>query len=134
MLISTQLKKTIKMSNDFNHCVCHGAEQMSGEFFPQPKPPKRWVNKKYREMVQLKRCFACQKPGPSEAHHVTWAEARGMSKKVSDYLCVPLCPDCHRAVHNPVGAYWREVVASLGREDVMAEVIKNMGEWIRGQK
>lgn len=33
-------------------------------------------------------CSVCDAPGPSEAHHVRQHE---------QYLCVALCPDCHRS-------------------------------------
>jgi hypothetical protein len=32
-------------------------------------------------------CSVCDQPGPSEAHHI---------KQGSQYLCVALCPECHR--------------------------------------
>ena len=32
-------------------------------------------------------CAVCETPGPSEAHHI---------KQGEQYLCIPLCPDCHR--------------------------------------
>lgn len=33
-------------------------------------------------------CSVCDAPGPSEAHHI---------KQGSQFICVALCPDCHRA-------------------------------------
>jgi len=52
MLISTQLKKTIKMSNDFNHCVCEHEVQdkMHGDGM-------RVHN--YREKAEVWRCTVC---------------------------------------------------------------------------
>ncbi len=32
-------------------------------------------------------CSVCDAPGPSEAHHL---------EQGSQYLCIALCPDCHR--------------------------------------
>jgi hypothetical protein len=32
-------------------------------------------------------CSVCEASGPSEAHHI---------KQGEQYLCIPLCPDCHR--------------------------------------
>jgi DNA-directed RNA polymerase subunit N (RpoN/RPB10) len=99
-----------------------------------PKPKKRWEDKDYRNMVRKKRCFACGHPAPSYAHHVTWAEARGMSRKVSDFMCISLCFDCHGAIHNPVGKHWNDIKANLSREDTLSEIVKNMGGWIRGER
>lgn len=36
-------------------------------------------------------CSVCDRPGPSEAHHV---------KQHSQYTCVALCEDCHRGGFN----------------------------------
>ena len=36
-------------------------------------------------------CGVCNSPGPSEAHHV---------EQHQQYLCIPLCPDCHRGSFN----------------------------------
>lgn len=36
-------------------------------------------------------CSVCNQPGPSEAHHIE----QGMQ-----YLCIPLCEDCHRGSFN----------------------------------
>lgn len=36
-------------------------------------------------------CGVCDQPGPSEAHHI---------EQGFQYLCIPLCPDCHRGSFN----------------------------------
>lgn len=36
-------------------------------------------------------CGVCGADGPSEAHHV---------EQHQQYLCIPLCPDCHRGGFN----------------------------------
>ena len=36
-------------------------------------------------------CGVCGAEGPSEAHHV---------EQHQQYLCIPLCPDCHRGSFN----------------------------------
>lgn len=36
-------------------------------------------------------CGVCSAPGPSEAHHV---------EQHQQYLCIPLCEDCHRGSFN----------------------------------
>lgn len=37
--------------------------------------------------VKILPCAVCGKPGPSDAHHV---------KQGSQYVCIPLCKDCHQ--------------------------------------
>lgn len=39
-------------------------------------------------------CSLCGAQGPSEAHHVR--QGQGMGQRASDFLAIPLCPDCHR--------------------------------------
>lgn len=38
-------------------------------------------------------CSVCDAPGPSEAHHV---------RQGSHFLCIPLCPSCHRSPFNGI--------------------------------
>lgn len=39
-------------------------------------------------------CCLCGEMGPNEVHHVR--QGQGLAQKASDYLAIPLCPDCHR--------------------------------------
>lgn len=55
-----------------------------------------------RERAHLARikslpCSVCAAPGPSDAHHI---------RQHSQYLCVPLCRDCHNSLHG-TKALWR---------------------------
>jgi hypothetical protein len=45
--------------------------------------------KERRHVARVKdlACSVCDQPGPSEAHHI---------KQGEQYLCVALCPECHR--------------------------------------
>lgn len=38
-------------------------------------------------------CAVCKAPGPSDAHHI---------KQHSQYLCIPLCKDCHQGAFNGI--------------------------------
>lgn len=52
------------------------------------------LNKKERlHLAKVKSlpCSVCNEFGPSEAHHI---------EQGSQYLCIPLCEDCHRGSHN----------------------------------
>jgi len=100
-----------------------------------PKPDKRWVNKKYRSDVASQWCCVCGQ-GNSEPHHYMGlhdgpVEHRGMGRKVSDYLCVPLCRDCHAAIHNRVGERWEKLDATMADVDFLKIIIRQMGKWIR---
>ena len=47
--------------------------------------------RKHLEWVKSQPCVVCNAPGPSEAHHI---------EQHMQYLCIPLCPDCHRGSRN----------------------------------
>ena len=62
-------------------------------------------SKKTRSSVHLGRvrqlpCLVCGSPGPNHAHHIQFAEHRGLSQKVGDQWTVPLCGMCHHELHN----------------------------------
>lgn len=51
-----------------------------------------------RERKHLRRvkelpCGVCGQASPSEAHHI---------RQHLQYICIPLCPDCHRGNHNGI--------------------------------
>ena len=91
---------------------------------------KRWRSDKYKDMIRSKDCFMCGKAGPGDPHHVRFAEDCG-GLVPSDYLCIPTCRECHTAIHD-FGSRFRKM--DIGREELLMEVVKNMGEWIRGMK
>ncbi len=49
----------------------------------------RLTNKDRAHLAKVKElpCSVCDQPGPSEAHHI---------KQSTAFLCIALCPDCHR--------------------------------------
>lgn len=63
-------------------------------------------------------CAVCDQPGPSEAHHI---------RQHVQYLCIPLCPSCHRDPHNGLHgsmAMWR--VMKMDQVDALAKVIEEL--------
>ena len=38
-------------------------------------------------------CAVCERPGPTEAHHIEQGQ---------HYTTIPLCEDCHRGSHNGI--------------------------------
>ena len=61
------------------------------------------TTKRYRDKDHLKRvaalpCLVCGR-GPSQAHHIRFAQDRGLALKVSDEFVVPLCNTDHDALH-----------------------------------
>ena len=63
--------------------------------FPKPKT---YRNKKHLEYIKTLPCHICGKLGPSAPHHVSLRNT-GMGMKPPDDQTVPLCQECHNAVH-----------------------------------
>jgi hypothetical protein len=72
--------------------------------------PRRRRDKSHLRFVAKQPCLICERL-PCDAHHLRFAQARGLGLKVSDEFTVPLCRGHHREVHR-VGneAQWWENV------------------------
>ena len=60
--------------------------------------PKRIRCKEHLRFVASQPCLICGRT-PSHAHHVRYAQSRGLSLKVSDEFTVPLCAIHHHNIH-----------------------------------
>jgi DNA recombination protein Rad52 len=60
--------------------------------------PKRIRSKEHLRFVASQPCLICGR-APSHAHHVRYAQSRGLSLKVSDEFTVPLCAIHHHHIH-----------------------------------
>jgi len=73
---------------------------------PRLKPVRR-RNKAHLAFVAAQPCLVCQRT-PCDAHHLKFAQAKALGRKVSDKFTVPLCPahhnDLHRHSNEP--AWW----------------------------
>jgi len=70
---------------------------------------RRIRNKAHLTFVASKPCLICTQL-PSHAHHITFAQTRGLSLKVSDEFTVPLCVVHHNEVHRSGSekSWWRK--------------------------
>lgn len=70
---------------------------------------RRIRNKAHLVYVASEPCLICEEI-PCHAHHVTFAQRRGLSQKVSDEFTVPLCALHHNEVHlsGAERAWWRK--------------------------
>jgi len=76
----------------------------------QHPKPKTYRNANYLDHVRMRPCLFCQRPAPSEAHHISLGDA-GWGMKSSDLGVIPLCREHHRLFHdNP--QMFRETVDS----------------------
>ena len=71
--------------------------------------PKRMRSKEHLRFVANQPCLICGRI-PSHAHHVRYAQSRGLSLKVSDEFTVPLCAIHHNHIHTTgkEREWWRE--------------------------
>ena len=78
----------------------------------RPAMPKtrRRRDKRHLEFVSSQPCLVCGR-SPADAHHLRFAEARALSRKVSDEFTVPLCRIYHRELHSrgDEKAWWAEL-------------------------
>ena len=71
--------------------------------------PKRIRCKEHLRYVASQPCVICGR-SPSHAHHVRYAQRRGLGIKVSDEFAVPLCGIHHQQLHNTTKEreWWQE--------------------------
>ena len=71
--------------------------------------PKRIRCKEHLRYVASQPCVICGRL-PSHAHHVRYAQRRGLGIKVSDEFTVPLCATHHQQLHNTTKEreWWQE--------------------------
>jgi hypothetical protein len=60
--------------------------------------PRRVRDKKHRDFVSAQACLICGRQ-PSDPHHLRFAQAKALARKVSDEFTVPLCRVHHRELH-----------------------------------
>jgi hypothetical protein len=60
--------------------------------------PKRHRSKQHLRYVAQQPCLVCGR-SPSHAHHIRFAQSRGLALKVSDEFTVPLCASHHSQLH-----------------------------------
>ena len=78
---------------------------------------------RYMGMIAQLPCACCGAYGV-EVHHVR--EGQGMSQRASNFLTVPLCPDCHRGSNGIHGnkSYLR--IKKLEELDLLANTIQQI--------
>ena len=60
--------------------------------------PKRIRSKEHLRFVGRQACLICGRT-PSQAHHIRYAQPKGLGLKVSDEFTVPLCAIHHHEIH-----------------------------------
>jgi hypothetical protein len=68
--------------------------------------PRRYRDKAHLKFVAAQACLVCGRQ-PSDPHHLRFAQAGALGRKVSDEFTVPLCRVHHREVHRSSNeAHW----------------------------
>ena len=79
-------------------------------------------NKERLHLARIKEmpCSVCGEPPTSEAHHI---------EQGSQYLCIPLCPSCHRSNFNGIhgqARIWK--VKKMSEMDALNDTIRKLLE------
>jgi hypothetical protein len=61
--------------------------------------PKRLRSKEHLRFIARQPCLICGR-APSQAHHIRYAQPKGLSLKVSDEFTVPVCAIHHTEIHH----------------------------------
>lgn len=69
-------------------------------------------------------CAVCRQPGPSLVHHIR--TGHGMAQRASDWLTVPLCPDCHQGQHGIHGDRQKWIARKLSELDALADTYRRL--------
>ena len=77
--------------------------------------PRRVRDKTHLRFVAKQACLICGRR-PCDAHHLRFAQSRGLGLKVSDEFTVPLCRGHHREVHRfgIEANWWKNTSADRG--------------------
>jgi hypothetical protein len=72
--------------------------------------PRRIRDREHVKSVAKQPCLVCGRI-PADVHHLRFAQARALGRKVSDEFTVPLCRGHHREVHHcgDEAAWWNRI-------------------------
>jgi hypothetical protein len=76
--------------------------------------------REYLGKIKQMPCSVCNTPGPSDAHHI---------KQHRQYLCIPLCKDCHQGSFAGIHGQKRAWIArKMDEFDALNITLKRMSE------
>lgn len=81
------------------------------------------AEKKHMDKVSQLPCCLCGSM-PVEVHHIR--EGQGMSQRASNFLTIPLCPDCHQGKNGIHGNRTYMNIAKVSELDLLAMTIERM--------
>lgn len=89
---------------------------------PTATPGTTLAERAHMARVAALGCLLCGQP--AEVHHLR--EGQGMQQRASNWLTVPLCPDCHRGPRGIHGDRSALRVRKLEELDLLAMTIERM--------
>ena len=106
-------------------------DQLNGDFYPDPKPRKRIVDKKYLRFLTTKFCLYCGEPA-LEPHHVRkgYGDGKGsLSRKPDDHRAIRTCYKCHNALEGKDKYRLEWMKKERKWEDVYSDMVDNLIEY-----
>lgn len=79
--------------------------------------------KKHLDRIAQMPCACCGATGV-HVHHIR--EGQGMSQRASDFLTIPLCPDCHQGPQGVHGDRTMMRIYKLSELDMLANTIARL--------
>ena len=106
---STQTNSNQAHSTQCASSQLHGAAEKIDKSVLAIGQPRQVRCKDHLRYVAGQPCAVCGR-SPSHAHHVRYAQRRGLGIKVSDEFTVPLCATHHTQLHNTTKEreWWQE--------------------------
>lgn len=83
------------------------------------------MSKKHLNRVAQLPCAICGAQ-PVEVHHMREGDAAGASQRASDWLVIPLCPDCHRGRDGVHGNKSRLRLLNMTEHELLAQTLERI--------
>ena len=108
-LTKPQVRSKEQLAAASDHIAHNGAGAKIDKSVLTISEPKRIRSKEHLRFVAQQPCLICGR-SPSHAHHVRFAQSKGLGLKVSDEFTVPLCAIHHQQNHATGNerSWWQE--------------------------
>lgn len=83
------------------------------------------AGKKHMAKVAQLPCAICGIE-PVEVHHMREGGAAGAGQRASDWLTIPLCPDCHRGPRGVHGTKFAMYLLKKNEHALLAETLEKL--------
>ena len=98
-LVKPHATGTMEVEATSSHALNGGGRQKIDKSVLTISEPKRHRSKEHLQYVAQQACLICGR-SPSHAHHIRFAQSKGVALKVSDEFTVPLCAIHHSENHS----------------------------------